>query len=631
MGEVQDEEWRHMISIAVGVAIRREDAGAFLAWAVAALPWIAPQLFAQAADDRAARAFANVLARALWNAIPLPSNRYRPRPLPEPGRNDPCVCGSGAKYKHCCGASGLPPFVIPPEMALAALLEQTPAARLRTLPHEQLSPEVLGHVAGQWIEQGEVARAVALLEPLFADLARLDARAELAFDVLADAYLRLQRPKKKAALIARVLDAQDPVLRTAALQRQCMVMADLGRYDEAWRLFSEAQRTDPDHPAFAHLEITLLLEQGRIDQAVERARFWAARLRRRPDPERAALLDFLEAVGADPHAAMMRITAARNPALARLHAQVAGLAAPAETFHTLMRDPDGCAVLVLSREGKALAAQWRRRFPPLSVQLTAVQPDGPFAWDERSAARWLDFLDRTPRAFGLIEVLDDLVLALHQLPDAAMAWVQALVVEPLLQRAVRLLDLTLAAHDADAAEVPWFALENRPALRLVANLVYLHIDRRDDAGAQPLLERMVYTLNPNDNHGLRELLSDLYVRRGEYDQVLALAARYPDDHMVAPMWNRVLALYRLGRLAEASEALARARRRSPLVYRFLCADQVARPRLEPGYITHGGRDEAWHYREHHRVLWQEGGALEWLRAAGRKARTTASDNPVRRQ
>jgi len=21
----------------------------------------------------------------------------------EPGRNDPCPCGSGKKYKHCCG------------------------------------------------------------------------------------------------------------------------------------------------------------------------------------------------------------------------------------------------------------------------------------------------------------------------------------------------------------------------------------------------------------------------------------------------------------------------------------------------------------------------------------------------
>jgi len=23
---------------------------------------------------------------------------------PQPGRNDPCPCGSGKKYKKCCGA-----------------------------------------------------------------------------------------------------------------------------------------------------------------------------------------------------------------------------------------------------------------------------------------------------------------------------------------------------------------------------------------------------------------------------------------------------------------------------------------------------------------------------------------------
>lgn len=30
----------------------------------------------------------------------------KPRPVhvkPKPGRNDPCSCGSGKKYKKCCG------------------------------------------------------------------------------------------------------------------------------------------------------------------------------------------------------------------------------------------------------------------------------------------------------------------------------------------------------------------------------------------------------------------------------------------------------------------------------------------------------------------------------------------------
>ena len=42
-------------------------------------------------DPRAARA----MARALWGAVPLPSNHWRARGLPKIERNDPCHCGSG--------------------------------------------------------------------------------------------------------------------------------------------------------------------------------------------------------------------------------------------------------------------------------------------------------------------------------------------------------------------------------------------------------------------------------------------------------------------------------------------------------------------------------------------------------
>ena len=45
----------------------------------------------------------------------------------KPGRNDPCPCGSGKRYKHCCGQVGgeSPPpqtTTVPPLHALRALL-----------------------------------------------------------------------------------------------------------------------------------------------------------------------------------------------------------------------------------------------------------------------------------------------------------------------------------------------------------------------------------------------------------------------------------------------------------------------------------------------------------------------------
>ncbi len=316
---------------------------------------------------------------------------------------------------------------------------------------------------------------------------------------------------------------------------------------------------------------------------------------------------------------MMKISSARTPGLARLQGLLAGLAPPAKVLYDLHRDPEGRVVLAPAKTARTLIQRWDKVLPPLSASLTAVTPEGPYAWDDETAERWLAFLERTPQAFGVIEILDGLAFALRQLPDNGLAWVNKQVVEPLLIHAVRVFDRTIEAHDARAAEAPWLIWGNRPVLRLFANLIYLHLDRDEDEAALPLLERMVYTLNPNDNHGLRELLSRVYLKLGQPEKVLALAARYPGDTMAALVWNRVLALYRLGRMNEAAAALKAARRYSPNVYKFLCAEKIAKPRLTPGYVTYRGRDKAWYYRDEHLDLWREGGALEWLKSFNKKA------------
>jgi len=43
-----------------------------------------------------------VMARGLYGITPLPRHGYLRQRLPQPGRNEPCSCGSGRKYKHCC-------------------------------------------------------------------------------------------------------------------------------------------------------------------------------------------------------------------------------------------------------------------------------------------------------------------------------------------------------------------------------------------------------------------------------------------------------------------------------------------------------------------------------------------------
>jgi uncharacterized protein len=54
-----------------------------------------------ACQDGLADAIVDV--REYWRVMRAPPETLR-RLTPKTGRNDPCPCGSGKKYKHCCGA-----------------------------------------------------------------------------------------------------------------------------------------------------------------------------------------------------------------------------------------------------------------------------------------------------------------------------------------------------------------------------------------------------------------------------------------------------------------------------------------------------------------------------------------------
>ncbi len=68
---------------------------------------------AKRADDEGGR-FRDNEKREKDHAKQLPTDDEPQLPEPvepihtekQPKRNDPCPCGSGKKYKHCCGKSG---------------------------------------------------------------------------------------------------------------------------------------------------------------------------------------------------------------------------------------------------------------------------------------------------------------------------------------------------------------------------------------------------------------------------------------------------------------------------------------------------------------------------------------------
>ena len=229
----------------------------------------------RALDDMRA---ANGLARAIWKLCPHPAHRFAPAPLLVPERNAPCHCGSLRKYKQCC----LPMDARAPLDRLnflLQLLEYLPKKRWAELADSRVSVDAVIDAAATWHEAGVHEDVVALVEPWFKHDKHWSARYAPLLDLLLDAYTVLHNPRKKKTRLDRALAAGDDKVRTDALQRLATMAADDGDYPGAWSLFKQAQRSDPESPHLAHLEVVLLISQGRESEARDRAPVLAAAAR----------------------------------------------------------------------------------------------------------------------------------------------------------------------------------------------------------------------------------------------------------------------------------------------------------------------------------------------------------------
>lgn len=617
--DAQGDELCLLFDVSARFLARSGDAAAFLDWIAKAGPELAPE-HARLIDPRTGPpglAF-RAMGVAIYNAMPLPEADFKARRIPEPGRNEPCLCGSGSKYKHCCLAlRGL--LDLTDYNVLRHMLDTLPRKRFAGLPASRVDPLAVCDTARQWHEEGGDERAVALLEPWFAGERALAGKLEPLFDQLMDCYLALGRDRKRAQLVETALARGDRDLRAAALERRSTMLADRGDIDGAWASFREAQREQPEDPNLAMLELTLLVSRGEAERARERARFWAANLERRRDPALADLIAYMKRVQADPLAAIAEVERKQFPGLERLAALLAAAPAPQVQYAVVDRAEAGS---VFEPRG-ALAgteSSWRRVFPQTKPGLTATQHGDPGMWDDPGP--WLEFLERNALAWQSLDVLDDLAMAVEVLP---VMGADATILEPLLERGAALVEANLASAGAGAGNgtLQWGWPQNRPALRMLAHLAYRAAHAMDRGASSDrfvaLAERLV-ALNPSDNHFVREPLSRAYLARAQPDQVIALTGRYPGD-FCGPALNRILALARLGRRGDALVALHDAAKPHRVAIEMLLADAPKRPkaRAAPG-IAAGGKEEAWAYREAHRALWEQDDTLAWLRVAWSEVR-----------
>jgi len=530
-------------------------------------------------------AMATMLGMDVWNVTPIPENRFRPRKLNKPERNAPCPCGSGNKFKQCC--ANLPPLDlgITEELMLSEVLGLLPQKTLKELPLNDLHPDALALVAQRWLDEGDAKKAISLLERYFTNLDKLDSRAELAADTLLNAYLETNAPRKKQKFVDALKAATNKDLRSCGWQRQATIDSDQGDYIGAWDAFREAQRHAPYAPALSHLEVLLLLSEGRDVEAKARADFWIARLQRDAKYDHSELITVLRNLVGSDAGKLQTLHVARGP-LGMLADAVANWPAPACSYRLV----GGCEL-----EPKVELARLEGRW--MDLRQTA-DPDDVIAF----AAQF----PLAGQSFMVLRDLSEIALML----DLGVPGSREALSRQILQRGEALRQAVLSKLKAQNRELPWGFLNNRPMLTLVQYFIDA-LEKTSPGECLALMRWSVTVANPTDNTGLRGPLIHKLIELGRPREAIDIAAAYPDDFAEIE-YGRVLALF-VNQQAEAAQAsLRKAVERWPKAWKMLHAANPKQPRSKnPGYITVGGDDEAWHYRIDHRDLWQSTGALRW--------------------
>ncbi len=616
---------------AVQAILELQDEQRFLDWMRSHLPdyWAeeAPPLQEDLFSNREPvpaellNSLAALIGRTLWNATPLPANGFRPRPMPEPGRNDPCPCGSGLKFKRCC----LPLYRQFPPLATdeiwSILLEVADrATRQAAASSRQVPVQVLAQLASEYLDEGRPKKALQLLDPLFAGKPSGTGEAyDYAFNVLLDTYDRLGYRQKKQKLLERVIQqAGRSPLRAGAWLRLASMRMDAGDREGAWEALEKGRQDQPNDPFAGMLEVELLLTEGRLNEARERARFWYRKLKKRPEVTEEAL-DFFALATEDPDRAFIEMTSGMNEALElRLLDWIERVSdRPPSAYSLDCWEEEGMQACRLQppRKIDELFDEWQQHFShedaPFATEFLDIGIGDP--WAPGVVERWLGWLEKHPEAFDSIEILDDLADTVTMSPSGLALWLGNKLYRPLLERSLQILQATLRVHGATPPLLPWGHMENRPALRNLGRLV----EFEEEAGElEAAIEHanLLLALNPDDNQGIRAILAYLLLRLNRPEEVIELSNRYPGDVHAELPFSKALALFRLDRKAEAEEALREANEALPKVLPMLRRKSVKKPEIDPIGFRYGGDDQAWLYREKHRPLWEETpGAMDWLK------------------
>jgi predicted O-linked N-acetylglucosamine transferase (SPINDLY family) len=188
----------------------------------------------------------------------------------KPGRNDPCPCGSGRKYKQCCGVPGRAALGGVPQLLQSALashqagqLQQAEALYRQALAAAPANPDALHLLGVLCYQSGRLDAAVDLIGRA---LAANPAFPQASFN-LAVALKALGRLEEAAAAYRRAIALKPDYAE--AHDNLGNILKELGRDDEAVACYRQALAANPAS-AVAHNNLGVAQKSlGLLDEAMD--------------------------------------------------------------------------------------------------------------------------------------------------------------------------------------------------------------------------------------------------------------------------------------------------------------------------------------------------------------------------
>jgi hypothetical protein len=219
---------------------------------------------------------------------------------------------------------------------------------------------------------------------------------------------------------------------------------------EAWETLEKARKDNPRSPALGPLEVSLLLAEGKMAEAGERARYWRERLRDSELTEEG--FHYLNRVATDPEKAQIEFSLGDEVAvrLRRLEEALARTQPRAPyTVEESARQP-GTLCLVPEPAVEEVEEAWMAVFAPSPLE--GMEPDEEWeSWEEGNAEEWLGFLVENPAALDSLVVLDEVVETFEELAADLPAVADSLL-QYLVDRGAAVLDLALAGRTEPVLE-----------------------------------------------------------------------------------------------------------------------------------------------------------------------------------